>query len=42
MGYCVSPETTTARLPLFAKISDCQLPEYVSELLLRPKGFTGV
>ena len=29
------PETATVRLPVFYKISDCQLPEYISTELLR-------
>jgi NitT/TauT family transport system substrate-binding protein len=36
------PETTSVRLPMFLKISDCQAPEYISEELLRAEGFTDV
>jgi len=34
------PETTSVRLPVYYKISDCQIPEYVAGELLRAEGFT--
>lgn len=36
------PETATVRLPVFYKISDCQLPEYIATELLRAEGFTDI
>jgi NitT/TauT family transport system substrate-binding protein len=36
------PETSRIRLPLFAKISDCQTPEYIADGLLRAEGFDDI
>ena len=36
------PEITTVRLPVFAKVSDCQSPMYAAGDLLRAEGFTDV
>jgi NitT/TauT family transport system substrate-binding protein len=36
------PETVSVRLPVFYKISDCQIPEYEAGELLRAEGFTDV
>ena len=36
------PETTTVRLPVFAKVSDCQSPMYMAGDLLRAEGFTEI
>jgi len=36
------PEITSVRLPVYYKISDCQIPEYVAGELLRAEGFTDV
>ncbi|MGM4914556.1 ABC transporter substrate-binding protein [Rhizobium sp. 768_B6_N1_8] len=36
------PETTTVRLPVFAKVSDCQSPMYAAGDLLRAEGFTDI
>src|SRR5438128_1835210 len=36
------PEVTTVRLPVFYKVSDCQLPEYISTEMLRAEGFTDI
>ena len=34
------PETTSVRLPVFAKIADCLLPIYISQELLKAEGLT--
>lgn len=36
------PETTSVRLPVYYNISDCQIPEYVADELLRAEGFTDI
>ena len=36
------PETTSVRLPVYYKASDCQAPLYVAEELLRAEGFADI